>query len=251
MRRYNLKINGEKYNAYIVSFHESGAVVEVNGNQFSVEFLNDESKSIPVIERTQKELPAAPSFNEPSAQDGKLLSPIPGVIVTVLVKDGDEVKKGQPILILEAMKMESEIPSPVTGKVEKIHVKDKAPVQEGQLLATFIVDASAQPVQQPKSAKPQPEKTVSVKPQPVSTPTPATAPKSSAKGNITAPIPGTILSLKVKVGDRVNIGDVVMILEAMKMESEISSEFAGTVTRINFSNGAAVQEGDVMIELGD
>ncbi|MBN2829528.1 MAG: biotin/lipoyl-binding protein [Candidatus Cloacimonetes bacterium] len=247
MKRYNLKINGEKYNAYIVSFHENGAVVEVNGNKFSVEFVNDDCNTIPVIERTQKELPEVPRFKEPTAEDGKIFSPIPGVIVKSLVSEGDNVKKGQPVIILEAMKMESEIPAPVSGKVEKIHVKDKAPVQEGQLLASIIPDASNQPVQQPKPTKPQPEKASPVKQQPISSPAPAT----SAKGHITAPIPGTILSLKVKVGDRVNVGDVVMILEAMKMESEISSEYSGTVTRINFSNGEAVQEGDVMIELGD
>lgn len=247
MKRYNLKINGETYNAYIVSYHESGAVVEVNGNKFSVEFLNDDISNVPVIERSFKEVPSAPAFDSENESDGKMYSPIPGVIVKVIVNEGDEVKKGDTILILEAMKMESEIPSPVSGKVEKIHVKDKAPVQEGQLLATIVPTVAPAQEAPQKSYKTQPKRQAPVQAQPIPTPQ-ATV---SASGNVVAPLPGTILNIKVNVGDRVNVGDVVMILEAMKMESEISSEYAGTVKSIRFQNGASVQEGDVMIELGE
>ncbi len=247
MKKYNLKINGETYSAYIVSYHESGAVVEVNGNKFSVEFLNDGSASIPKIERSARELPSTPEFENNNSSDGNVHSPIPGVIVSVNVKEGDEVKKGQPIVILEAMKMESEIPAPCSGKVAKVLVKDKSPVTEGQLMVSITPANNPTPVQKPK---PQPMKQTSAPAQPVAAPTPAPQAGSGGKG-ITAPIPGTILGIKVKVGDRVNAGDPVIILEAMKMESEISSEYAGTVTNIRFNTGDAVQEGDVMIEIGD
>ncbi len=245
MKRYNLKINGETYSAYIVSYHDSGAVVEVNGNKFSVEFLEDGSASIPKIERSARELPATPEFENNNDSDGSIYSPIPGVIVKVLAEEGEEVKKGQPIVILEAMKMESEIPAPCNGKIAEILVKEKAPVTEGQLMVKVTPSNKPAPAQKPK---PQPKKKAPVQ-APVA-PAPTPAPSAGGKG-VSAPIPGTILGIKVKVGDRVNAGDPVIILEAMKMESEISSEYAGTVTNIRFNTGDAVQEGDVMIELGD
>lgn len=72
---------------------------------------------------------------------------------------------------------------------------------------------------------------------------------SSSKTKITAPIPGVILSLNVKVGDIIKVGDVLLVLEAMKMENSIASEKAGKVTAINVTVGQQVLQSEVMIEL--
>lgn len=72
---------------------------------------------------------------------------------------------------------------------------------------------------------------------------------SSSKTKITAPIPGVILSLNVKVGDTIKVGDVLLVLEAMKMENSITSEKAGKVTAINVTVGQQVLQSEVMIEL--
>jgi biotin carboxyl carrier protein len=72
---------------------------------------------------------------------------------------------------------------------------------------------------------------------------------SSSKTNITAPIPGVILSLNVKVGDTIKVGDVLLVLEAMKMENSITSEKSGKVTAINVKVGQQVLQSEVMIEL--
>ena len=72
---------------------------------------------------------------------------------------------------------------------------------------------------------------------------------SSSKTKITAPIPGVILSLNVKVGDIIKVGDVLLVLEAMKMENSIASEKAGKVTAINVTVGQQVLQREVMIEL--
>jgi pyruvate carboxylase len=63
-----------------------------------------------------------------------VVAPIPGLVLKVLVKEGDVVKQDQPVIMLEAMKMESEITSTVTGTIKKIHVKEGDSVQERQLL---------------------------------------------------------------------------------------------------------------------
>jgi len=69
-------------------------------------------------------------------------------------------------------------------------------------------------------------------------------------GTIISPLPGTILDIFVKPGDTVSIGQRVLMLEAMKMENNIESDKAGTVTEIKVSKGDAVMEGDVLIVIG-
>lgn len=69
-------------------------------------------------------------------------------------------------------------------------------------------------------------------------------------GYIKSPLPGTILTINVKVGDKVKIGDRLLVLEAMKMENNINSDKAGTVTAIKVKERDAVLEGDTLIEVG-
>ena len=81
---------------------------------------------------------------------------------------------------------------------------------------------------------------------------PAAAPAAAAgEGTpFKAPLPGTINDIKVAVGQQVNVGDVVLILEAMKMENEITAEKAGTITSITVSKGDSVMEGTTMFTIG-
>lgn len=72
---------------------------------------------------------------------------------------------------------------------------------------------------------------------------------SSSKTKIVAPIPGVVLSIDIKVGDTIKIGDRLLVLEAMKMENNITSEKAGTVTAVNVSVGQQVLQNEIMIEL--
>ena len=73
---------------------------------------------------------------------------------------------------------------------------------------------------------------------------------SSAAGKpVVAPLPGTINEIKVKVGDKVNAGDTVVILEAMKMQNNIEAETSGTITSINVNKGDAVMEGDTLVTI--
>ena len=86
-----------------------------------------------------------------------------------------------------------------------------------------------------------------------STPVPlaAAAPASPSAGTaILAPMPGTILSIMKKPGDYVKAGDVVLILEAMKMENEIVATAAGTISQILVSKGATVTTGDSLVLIG-
>lgn len=79
---------------------------------------------------------------------------------------------------------------------------------------------------------------------------PITKPTAAATGKpVVAPLPGTINEIKVKVGDKVNAGDTVVILEAMKMQNNIDAETSGTITSINVNKGDAVMEGDTLVTI--
>ena len=72
---------------------------------------------------------------------------------------------------------------------------------------------------------------------------------SSSKTKIVAPIPGVVLSLDIKVGDTIKVGDRLLVLEAMKMENNIVSEKTGTITAVNVAVGQQVLQNETMIEL--
>ena len=64
-----------------------------------------------------------------------------------------------------------------------------------------------------------------------------------------APLPGTINAINVKVGDKVNVGDVVIVLEAMKMQNNIEAEQSGVVTAVNVTPGDNVMEGATLLTI--
>ena len=88
---------------------------------------------------------------------------------------------------------------------------------------------------------------------PKAAPAPAAAPKAAAgaAGAVTvkAPMPGNILDVKVAAGASVKAGDVLVILEAMKMENEIVAPQDGTVASINVNKGDTVNSGDVLVSM--
>ncbi len=80
---------------------------------------------------------------------------------------------------------------------------------------------------------------------------PQAAPVASGEGKEQkSPMAGTILDVKVSVGQQVNAGDVLFILEAMKLENEVVAEFSGVVKSIAVSKGTAVQNGQVLVVIG-
>ena len=78
------------------------------------------------------------------------------------------------------------------------------------------------------------------------------APAASAGAGtaVKAPLPGTITTVNVKVGDKVNVGDTVVVLEAMKMQNNIEAECAGTITAILVNPGDSVMEGASLVTIG-
>lgn len=125
----------------------------------------------------------------------------------------------------------------VNGKVYEVEVEE--------ITAGGQQTVAAAPAPAPVAPKPAP-----VAPAPAPAPTPAPAPKAAATGEIVeAPMPGTIVDIKVKVGDTVKEGDLVAVIEAMKMETDLFSTKSGVVTAVNAGKGASVNTGDAIITL--
>ena len=104
--------------------------------------------------------------------------------------------------------------------------------------ASAAAPVAAQPVEKPQA----PAAPVAPKPQP--------AAPAGAGTPVKAPLPGTINAINVKVGDTVAVGQVVIVLEAMKMQNNIEAETTGTVTSILVNQGDSVMEGAVMLTIG-
>lgn len=111
-------------------------LVNVNGTQYEVAVEEIDGKAAPVA----KAAPAAAPVAAPVAAAAgatKVTAPMPGTILGVNVKEGEAVKAGQPIFVLEAMKMESDITAPVNGTVRGITVRKGDAVEAGKLLCSI------------------------------------------------------------------------------------------------------------------
>ena len=111
MKRYRVSVNGTEYEVAIEELKEGETV---------------QAASAPA---------AAPAA--PAGAGRQIKSPMPGTILSVNVAAGDSVKKGQVLMILEAMKMENEIVAPEDGKVASVHVQKGASVENGALLCVL------------------------------------------------------------------------------------------------------------------
>ena len=120
----------------------------------------------------------------------------------------------------------------VNGKSYQVEMENApaAPVQAVPVAPAVTVSAPA-----PQAA-------------PVAAPAPAAKPAAGGKA-VTSPLPGVIIGVKVNVGDVVKPGQVVAVLEAMKMENDIEAEFGGTVTAVNVAKGDSVLEGAAIVTI--
>ena len=140
MKEYKYTINGNKYNVTIGDIEENIAHVEVNGVPYTVEMEKAPAapKKVvrPVVAAAAPAAAAAPEpakVSRPAGGGGKsgIKSPLPGVILQIKVNVGDQVKRGQVLMVLEAMKMENNIPSDRDGKVVAINVSKGDSIHEG------------------------------------------------------------------------------------------------------------------------
>lgn len=163
--------------------------------------------------------------------------PMPGTVITVNVNVGDRVRTGDVLLTLESMKIQNEVRAPVDGEVMEIHVSERANVRRAEHLVT--IGRGEKPLTPPTIATGMP-KAAGVELSPATV---------SAAKVVTCPMPGTILSINVRVGDAVKSGDVLLILESMKIQNEIKAPKDGKVKEIYVSENASVRRGERLLAI--
>ncbi len=136
MKSFKYTINGNVYKVHINSVVDDIAEVEVNGTPYSVQMEKPAKKQVVTLKRPAQApttSTGAPVVSRPTttANAAAVKSPLPGVILSVDCKVGDVVKRGQKLLILEAMKMENNINADREGKIIEIKVNKGDSVLEG------------------------------------------------------------------------------------------------------------------------
>lgn len=145
MSKYKFNINGNSYQAEIVSVEENIAQVDINGTVYQVELDKAiKSSKTPKLVRgnavpSTDSHPSTAKTSSPSAPKGggTIKSPLPGVVLNVMVKPGDSVKIGQRLMILEAMKMENNIDADKEGTVVSVSKNKGDQVMEGDVLVVI------------------------------------------------------------------------------------------------------------------
>ena len=236
MKEFKFKIGGQDYAATVEDLKDGQMKVTVNGQTYQVEIPQTKAEGPRVAMA-----PAAPEVQTTGSKTLNVNSELPGTVTKINVADGQHVKRGDVLLVVEAMKMANDIVSEVDGTVQHVAVSQGQSVNQGDLLVEMVADFVAAKAE--VTPKPAP-----AAPAPVAAPAPAPSAPAGTK-TVTAPLPGTITKVTVKVGDTVNAGDTVILMEAMKMENNITAEFGGTVKAILVETGAQVQSGQVLVEL--
>ena len=140
MKEYKFKIGGKEYNVTVNPKEGKLFDVTVNGATYEVESENA-PVAAPAPQPAAAPAQAAPAAAAPAAKPAgageKVASPLPGVIIEISVKEGQQVKAGQKVAILEAMKMENDIPAPKDGTITDIHVHKGDTLQEGDPVVTI------------------------------------------------------------------------------------------------------------------
>ena len=138
MKEFNYTINGAPYRVVVSNSDSSIIELEVNGTPYKVELGKRENKPLSKIKKQVITTPTpqtatTPLVTRPKEAGGKsaIQSPLPGIILDIRCQVGDTVKKGQTIMILEAMKMENNILANANGKISQILVQKGDSVLEG------------------------------------------------------------------------------------------------------------------------
>ena len=211
---YTVTVNGTAYGVKL-----NGGNVVVNGVSYPLS-IADGIKAA-----------AAPAAQVVVTGSQDVAAPMPGLILKMNVKVGDEVKKNQEIAVMEAMKMENPIYAPCDGKVTAIKANQGDQLQAGDVIlsigGTQVVQAAPAPAAAPAA------------------PAPSAAPAGGTE--VKAPMPGLILKLNVKKGDQVKKNDEIAVMEAMKMENPIYAPCDGVVSDISVNQGDQLQADDTIM----
>ena len=129
MRKFTVVVGGEEYKVSVKRINRTLYKVLLNDKTFNVSIREDKVAITKKVEKKEKTVEVVEGL--------QVKAMLPGVVAKIIAKEGETVKKGDTIMILEAMKMENEIKSPKDGKIKQIVVKEGDRVEVGDVLAVI------------------------------------------------------------------------------------------------------------------
>ncbi|GAB2761958.1 MULTISPECIES: biotin/lipoyl-containing protein [Bacteria] len=141
MKKFDFKINGNSYSVHIKEMEDEIATLEVNGTEYVVEVHHEMKRPLktPKLVREKVVSPPGEGQIKKTASLGgfPVFAPLPGNILQLKVREGDTVKKGDELLVLEAMKMENHVLADEAGTVKDIRVKAGDSVLQNDILMSI------------------------------------------------------------------------------------------------------------------
>jgi biotin carboxyl carrier protein len=127
--RFSIIMNGKSYVITLERSGDSSFIANINGKEYHCNVEDERARRLREY------------IKETTGADGpvEITAPMPGLVLEVAIREGDQISHNQPILVLEAMKMENEIRSSLQGKVDKIYVKPGQTVEKGELLVRINI----------------------------------------------------------------------------------------------------------------
>ena len=210
----DLKISSVKVDGEIIDIESITKITgkEINNNNISTKFISEKTNNTNAI----------------ILED--IAAPMAGTILKIGKKIGDTVSEGDLLFVVESMKMEQMIISDLSGKIEDITVNVNDQISAGEVLLKFenshtsVVPDSKQPAKQIG-------KTI-----------------ENSNQNISSPMAGVILKIEKNKDDLISKGDLLIVMESMKMEQMIVSDYDGTIDSIEVSVNDQVLAGQLLIK---
>jgi biotin carboxyl carrier protein len=260
MKKFKFSIDNNPFEVAVTELENGQIDVEVNGSNYIVTIDREGTKAAnapapkaaPVAAPKAAAPAAAPKAAAPAAAPAPaasgavktVKSALPGSVTKLVMEVGQAVKKGDTVMMIEAMKMENEIKAECDGTIAKFYVEAGKSVMADDKL--FDIACGGAPVAAPAAAAPAP------KPAPAPAPKaePAAAPAAGGPAKaLKSPLPGSITKILVTPGQAVKKGETLLMMEAMKMENEIKAEKDGVVAEIKVTVGQNVMNDDVLLTI--
>ena len=259
MKKFKFSIDNNPFEVNVTELENGQIDVEVNGSNYIVTIDREGTKAAnapapkaaPVA--APKAAPAAPKAAAPAAAAPAaggavktVKSALPGSVTKLVMEVGQAVKKGDTVMMIEAMKMENEIKAECDGTIAKFHVAAGQSVMADDKL--FDIAAAGAPVAAAPAPVAAPAPKPAAAPAPKAEPAAAPAAGGPAKA-LKSPLPGSITKILVTPGQAVKKGETLLMMEAMKMENEIKAEKDGVVAEIKVTVGQNVMNDDVLLTI--
>ena len=205
--------------------------VKVDGEIIDIESVSEISEKEIINNNISTKIISEKINNTSTTMPDDIFAPMAGTVLKIEKNIGDTVSQGDLLFVVESMKMEQMITSDFSGKIAAITVNVNDQISAGDALLKF--------------------ENSNLQTEPVSNQTIVKNDKSndSSSQNISSPMAGVILKIEKNTGDSISQGDLLIVMESMKMEQMIKSDYDGTIDSIEVSVNDQVLAGQLLIKI--